>query len=61
MSPVANQIMSNTVFAMHDVMQMCFVGVLIQIEWAVVTESVALFTFYSVQNAVSLVEEHTQE
>ena len=25
------------------------------------TESVALFTFYNVQNAVNLVEEHTQE
>ena len=37
--------MSNTVAAMHDVVELCFVGFSIQIEWAAVTESVALFTY----------------
>ena len=36
--------MSNTVVAMRDIVQMCFVGFSIQIEWAAVAESVALFT-----------------
>ena len=36
--------MSNTVVAMHDIVQMCFVGFSIQMERAAVTESEALFT-----------------
>ena len=35
---------SNTVVAMCDIIQMCFVGFPIQVEWTAVTESVALFT-----------------
>jgi len=35
-SPVAKQMTSNMVVAMRDVVQMCFVGFSIQIEWAAV-------------------------
>ena len=35
---------SNTVVAMHDVVQMCLVGFTIQIERAAMAKSVALFT-----------------
>ena len=53
--------MSNTVVAIRGIVQMCFVGFSIQIEWA---ESVALFTTAGpVQHTefVSLVEERMQE
>ena len=46
LSPVVKQMMSNTVVAMCDVVQMCFVGFSIQIEGAAMAESVALFTHY---------------
>ena len=53
---------SNTIVAMRDVVQMCFVGFSIQTERADVAKSVALFTHsFSFQNVVSLIEEHTQE
>ena len=44
MSPVARQMTSNTIVAMRDIVQMCFVGFSIQIDRAAVAESVALFT-----------------
>ena len=39
MSPVARQMVSNTIVAMRDVVQMCFVGFSTQIERAAVVVS----------------------
>ena len=64
---VAKQMTSNTIVAICDIVQMCFVGFSIQSSWGALAGSVALFTYCqthqlsAISNFVILVQECKHE